>query len=190
MNRFSTSTASPSEFPTAIAGAELGLVLDVPGRDLDLVELEGLVEEVARQDHVWRGLVGYSDEQRHFASLHRDEHLDIWLLCWTVGNDTGWHDHDISSGAVHVVSGALNESCPRLAGDPAERTVPVGGTFSFGPDHIHRITGAVEHSISIHAYSPALLQLGQYTVDGRGLLRRQSISYTEELRAFTEPLAA
>jgi hypothetical protein len=190
MNRFSDTALPPSERAADFVAAEPGLALDVPARDLDLDELEALVEAVARQDAIWRGLVGFSDQQRHFTSLHRDHHLDIWLLCWTVTNDTGWHDHDISSGAVHVVSGALSESCPRLAGEPAVRTVHAGGTFSFGPEHIHRITGAVERSISIHAYSPALLQLGQYTVDSRGVLQRQSVSYTEELRAFEAPLAA
>jgi predicted metal-dependent enzyme (double-stranded beta helix superfamily) len=179
MNRFTESTLTRSRLP-----------IDVPARNLELEELEALVEEIARRDDLWRDQLSFSSDQRHFASLHRDEHLDIWLLCWTVENDTGWHDHDISSGAVHVVSGALTESCPRLAGEPAVRSVTAGGTFSFGPDHIHRITGAVERSVSIHAYSPALLQLGQYTIDQRGVLHRQSISYTEELRAFAEPLAA
>ena len=41
--------------------------------------------------------------------LHRDAHVDVWLLCWTPRNDTGWHDHDISSGAVAVVEGCLVE---------------------------------------------------------------------------------
>jgi hypothetical protein len=179
MNRFTESILPRSELP-----------IKVPLRTLELQELETLVQEIARRDDLWRNQLGFSSEQRHFASLHRDEHLDIWLLCWTVANDTGWHDHDVSSGAVHVVSGALTESCPRLAGEPAVRAVTAGHTFSFGPDHIHRITGAVERSVSIHAYSPALLRLGQYAVDQHGVLRRQSISYTEELRAFEQPLAA
>jgi hypothetical protein len=33
--------------------------------------------------------------------------VDVWLLCWTPENDTGWHEHDISSGTVAVVSGEL-----------------------------------------------------------------------------------
>jgi len=28
----------------------------------------------------------------------RDNQVDVWLLCWTPENDTGFHDHDASSG--------------------------------------------------------------------------------------------
>ena len=35
--------------------------------------------------------------------------VDVWAIFWLPENDTGWHDHDTSSGAVHVVSGALEE---------------------------------------------------------------------------------
>ena len=117
-----------------------------------------------------------------FVSLYRDDYVDVWLLCWTPQNDTGWHDHDISSGAVRVVQGALMESNPRIGGDPAVRVVPAGETFSFGPDHIHRLTGEEQHSVSIHAYSPPLWRLGQYAITHDGVMRRQSISYADELR--------
>jgi hypothetical protein len=162
----------------------------LPARDLGAAELEALVDRIERRPDVWRGLVGFSDDERHYVSLHRDEHVDIWLLCWTSTNDTGWHDHDVSSGAVRVVSGALSESTPRIGGDHMMRTVSAGETYSFGPEHIHRLTGAVDGTISIHAYSPALVRLGQYSIDADGVMRRRSISYLEELRAFEEPLAA
>jgi hypothetical protein len=116
------------------------------------------------------------------VSLYRDDYVDVWLLCWTPENDTGWHDHDISSGAVRVVQGALTESNPRIGGDPAVRVVQAGEAFSFGPDHIHRLTGEQKHSVSIHAYSPPLWRLGQYAITGDGVMRRQSISYADELR--------
>jgi hypothetical protein len=162
----------------------------LPGRDLERSELEELVEQIERRPSLWQGLLDYSDRARHFVSLYRDDHVDVWLLCWTTANDTGWHDHDTSSGAVRVVQGALVESSPRIGGEHAVRTVPAGQTFSFGPDHIHRVSGAVKRSISIHAYSPPLQRLGQYTIDGDGVMRRQSVSYLEELRVREEPLAA
>jgi hypothetical protein len=162
----------------------------LPRRNLERTELEALVERIEQTPGLWRGLIGYSDDTRHFVSLHRDEHVDVWLLCWTTANDTGWHDHDISSGAVRVVEGALTESAPRIGGEPAVRVVGAGKTFSFGPEHIHRITGEIDRSISIHAYSPALVRLGQYTIDDDGVMRRQPVSYLEELRSFAAPLAA
>ena len=36
--------------------------------------------------------------------------------------------------------------------------------------------------MSIHAYSPPLWRLGQYQIDGDGVMRRRSISYADELR--------
>jgi len=43
--------------------------------------------------------------------------------------------------------------------------VPEGKAFSFGPDHIHRLNGAVHRSVSVHAYSPPLWRMGQYAVN-------------------------
>ena len=60
--------------------------------------------------------------------------------------------------------------------------VPAGKFFSFGPDHIHRLTGAVPASVSVHVYSPPLWRMGQYAIGPGGVLRRQSVSYADELR--------
>jgi hypothetical protein len=114
----------------------------------------------------------------------------VWLLCWTPRNDTGWHDHDISAGAVRVVDGALMESSPRIGGEAVSRSVPAGDSFSFGPDHIHRLAGHGERSVSIHAYSPPLWRLGAYAIDSDGVMRRMSISYADELRPLEDPVAA
>jgi cysteine dioxygenase type I len=154
----------------------------LPARNLDVGELRELVDRLAAEPGQWRSLVGYSDERRVFASLYRDDYVDVWLLCWTAENDTGWHDHDISSGAVRVVDGALSESNPRIGGQPAVRIVAAGESFSFGPDHIHRLAAEEGRSVSIHAYSPPLWRLGQYAIAANGVMRRQSISYADELR--------
>jgi hypothetical protein len=37
-------------------------------------------------------------------------------------------------------------------------------------------------AVSIHAYSPPLWRMGSYAVGPDGTLRRQSVSYAEELR--------
>jgi cysteine dioxygenase type I len=162
----------------------------LPARNLDRVELEQLVNELAEHPERWDQRISFSDEERHFVSLYRDDYVDVWLLCWTPVNDTGWHDHDISSGAVRVVRGSLRESSPRIGGDPVGRSVPRGASFSFGPDHIHRLVGDDAESVSIHAYSPPLWRLGQYAIDGDGVMRRRSISYADELRPLEEAMAA
>jgi hypothetical protein len=119
---------------------------------------------------------------RHYVSLHRDADIDVWLLCWDDRADTGWHDHDISAGAVAVARGAVVESRPRLGGRPVERTLRAGRTFAFGPDHIHRMAGTAEDAVSIHAYSPPLWRMGQYSISDSGVMRRWSVSYADELR--------
>jgi Cysteine dioxygenase type I len=166
------------------------LLPSLPERNLVPTELERLVNRLAQEPEHWRASVGFSDEHRHFASLHRDEYLDLWLLGWTAINDTGWHDHDISSGAVRVIEGELLESNPRIGGEPATRRIRAGHSFSFGPDHIHRLAGAGAHAVSLHAYSPPLWRLGQYSIDREGVMRRFSVSYAEELRPLDAPLAA
>ena len=162
----------------------------LPARYLTEEELGQLAGEVAEQPDLWSSEVAYSSDHRHYSSIYRDEFLDVWLLCWTRANDTGWHDHDVSSGAVRVVRGALRESRPRIGGEPAEAIVADGGSLRFGPDHIHRLTGEAEQSVSIHAYSPPLSRLGQYTIDENGVLHRVSVSYAEELRPLGETAPA
>ena len=125
---------------------------------------------------------GSTTEERVYASLHRDAHVDVWLLCWTPENDTGWHDHDISSGAVAVVAGELVENNLTVATGGVETRIGAGKAYSFGPEHIHRLNGAEPGSVSVHAYSPPLWRMGQYAVSDAGVLRRVSVSYADELR--------
>jgi hypothetical protein len=164
--------------------------LSLPTRNLDRAELQAVVDELAGDPKRWREHVAFPDQQRHYVSLHRDDYVDIWLLCWQEGDDTGWHDHDISSGAVRVVRGSLRESSPRISGEPVARIIDAGGSFSFGPEHIHRLVGADEQAVSLHAYSPPLWRLGQYSVDTDGVMRRESVSYADELRPLEATLAA
>lgn len=154
----------------------------VPGRTLSRSELQDWVNALAGRPELWQQHVQHGEGRRHYASLYRDSNIDVWLLCWNTADDTGWHDHDISSGAVAVTAGAVTEANLRMGTDPVLRTVLAGRTFSFGPDHIHRMSGAVDGSVSIHAYSPPLWRMGQYAIGRNGVMRRLSVSYADELR--------
>ncbi|MFI5937420.1 cysteine dioxygenase [Actinoplanes sp. NPDC051494] len=155
---------------------------ELPGRVLDPQELRRWVAALAARPELWERLVRHDTGGRHYASLYRDSDIDVWVLCWNVQDDTGWHDHDTSSGAVAVTRGAVTEATPRMGGEPATRIVPAGREFGFGPDHIHRMGGAVDGSVSLHAYSPPLWRMGQYSISDAGVLRRRSVSYADELR--------
>ena len=154
----------------------------LPERCLDKRELQELVDDLARREESWRDNVDFPDGRRHYVSMYRDDYVDVWLLCWTPENDTGWHDHDISAGAVAVVGGTLKECNPRIGGPHVEVSVSAGTSFCFGPEHIHRLVGSAPQSVSIHAYSPPLWRLGQYSIDDGGVMRRASVSYADELR--------
>ncbi len=154
----------------------------LPGRVLESTELRDLVDRLAGETARWSEQVAFSDEHRHYVSVYRDAFVDIWLLCWTRASDTGWHDHDVSSGAVAVVQGTLVESNPRFGRRHRSWRVAAGSSFSFGSDHLHRLTGATDDTVSVHAYSPPLWRLGQYTLTPDGVLRRMSVSYADELR--------
>ncbi len=155
---------------------------DLPARDLEQAELLEFAATIASASELWREHVAFDDDERHYVCLYRDAHVDVWLLCWTPSNDTGWHDHDISSGSVAVVQGRLAERILAVGGAGIATQVGAGKVFSFGPDHIHRLTGLDPCSVSVHAYSPPLWRMGQYAVASNGVLRRMSVSYAEELR--------
>lgn len=164
-------------------GSEVFDGLDLTNsRPLDRLELRGLVERVAARSELWSPHLDPDADARTYAALYRDASVDLWAIFWLPDNDTGWHDHDTSSGAVHVVAGALDEHA-LLVTQPERRTAyTTGHSFSFGPSHIHRLTCSENSAISIHAYSPPLWRLGQYTVDAEGALQRVSVSYADELR--------
>jgi predicted metal-dependent enzyme (double-stranded beta helix superfamily) len=153
------------------------------GRDLDAGELRAVVDALAARPEAWAGLVRHDPEQRLYEELLRDEHLAVWLICWMDDHDTGFHDHDDSSGAVAVVRGELREERLAVAGPPAARRFSAGASFSFAAYDIHRVWHAGgEPSVSLHAYSPPLRRMGSYVVETTGALRRHSVSYADELR--------
>jgi predicted metal-dependent enzyme (double-stranded beta helix superfamily) len=152
-------------------------------RDLERTELRELVARIAADPERWRSLVRHDSEERHFEQLWRDDHVDVWVISWASGNDTGFHDHDVSRGAVAVVEGELIEERLVLGGAPRRLRHRAGETFDFDAAHVHRMRqDSATPAVSIHAYSPPLWRMGSYTVGADGTLRRQSISYAEELR--------
>ena len=156
------------------------------GRDLDGDELLTVATQVAARPELWSAHVQHDPEQRTYAQLLRDAHLDLWLICWSHDHDTGYHDHDLSAGAVAVIAGSVREErlvLGRPARAPIARTVRAGSSFAFGASDIHRVLHAGDApAVTIHAYSPPLVRMGAYAIEPSGQLRRHAISYEEELR--------
>jgi mannose-6-phosphate isomerase-like protein (cupin superfamily) len=164
-------------------GAGLASVPRPRGRDLTGRELEAFVAEVADRPELWIDLVEHDSTQRVYQELLSEEHITAWLICWMDDHDTGFHDHDISCGAVAVVSGAVREERLAIDGPPRERVVRAGASFHFGSADIHRVRHAGDGpAVTIHVYSPPLLRMGAYVIGEDGVLARRAMSYTEELR--------
>ncbi|HEY7934638.1 MAG TPA: cysteine dioxygenase family protein [Solirubrobacteraceae bacterium] len=153
------------------------------GRHLDGPELERFACELAARPELWIDLVSHDSQQRTYEELLSDEHLTAWLICWLDDQDTGFHDHDISSGAVCVVGGRVREQRLRIGGHSQDRNFAVGESFHITSSDIHRVRHAGEGpAVTLHAYSPPLERMGAYIIGQDGVLRRQSVSQEEELR--------
>ena len=156
-----------------------------PATDRDLTEAELLqvVHDLAASPHSWQHLVSHDPRQRHYEQLVRDEHLSVWLICFSDKQDTGFHDHDLSAGAVAVVAGRIREERLSLGGPPRTRITTAGEHFTFSAADIHRVSHHPgEPAVTLHAYSPPLWRMGAYEILPDGGLRRHSMSYAEELR--------
>lgn len=158
----------------------------IPGdRDLERDELVDVAVSLGRERALWEHLVHHDPVARHYVELYRDVHLDVWLICWTNQQDTGYHDHDLSSGAVYVCDGVLVED--RLQ---AKDDVIKGVMIDRSPDSVFEFDAARVHRMhhvsggpatSIHCYSPALWRMGHYDFDADGNMCRTSITYADEM---------
>ncbi len=153
------------------------------GRDLSGPELERFVTELAERPELWIHLVKHDATQRVYEELLSDEYVTAWLICWMEDHDTGFHDHDVSAGGVAVVSGAVREERLTIEGPPAKQVFKAGSSFHFSPVDIHRVRHeGSDPAVTIHVYSPPLLQMGAYVIGADGVLARHAQSYREELR--------
>jgi hypothetical protein len=137
------------------------MTIDHPtGRDLERSELRALVDRLARRPELWRALVAHDRGQRVYEELLRDEHLSLWLICWMDDQDTGFHDHDTSAGAVAVAEGHVREERLSLGGRPVARELGPGKSFDFAAHDIHRVLhGGGGPAVTLHAYSPPLWRM-------------------------------
>ena len=139
--------------------------------------------ELADLPELWIERVKHDTRQRVYDELLSDEHLTAWLICWMDEHDTGFHDHDISAGAVAVVSGAVREERLAIDGPTRNGVFRAGASFHFAPSDIHRVSHAgSDPAVTLHVYSPPLLRMGAYAIGEDGVLARHSMSYQEELR--------
>ena len=154
---------------------------------LDTGELRAVAAALRADRSLWEPLVRAIPDQRHYELIRHDERVMAWVISWMNDHDTGFHDHDVSSGAVAVARGRIREERLRVGAPPESRVFAEGDILDFKSSDIHRVAHeAGEPAVTIHVYSPPLWRMGAYVVEPTGTLRRESLSYAEELR----PLAA
>jgi quercetin dioxygenase-like cupin family protein len=152
-----------------------------PERDLTMEELRATVDSLGSKP--WPDLCLDVGADRSYQELFRGERLSTWLIHWGESADTGFHDHDLSLGAVHVIRGRVRDERLRLGGEPEAREYGPGETFTIGAADIHRVTHiGTEPALTVHGYSPPLLRMGAYLVEPDGTLTRHAITYERELR--------
>lgn len=147
--------------------------------------LQQLVDELAAAPDGWRDRVRHEPgADRVCIELRRDDSVEVWLICWLPGHDTGFHDHDDAAAAITVVEGAVREERLSLQGAVGTTYRP-GDTVTVPSRAIHRVRHAGDGpAVTIHAYSPPLREMGAYAPDEEtGELRRVVVGGKESLRA-------
>lgn len=128
---------------------------------------------------------GLPTDSRWFTRIHGDDRLDIWLISWAPGHATELHDHGESLGALTVLSGALDEY--HWDGDQlAQRRLAAGDQATFSRGWVHDVVWAPSRpgpTLSVHAYSPPLVQMSYYDVAADNTLRRQRTELTDQPEA-------
>ena len=143
-----------------------------------------LAAALAAASDSWLDLVQYRSASRwtallppHVAAAALDPglHLElaeaqVWLLSWLPEQGTPLHDHGRSAGAFAVVRGTLTERVV-VQGRPGRPVRETGAELTggrarhFGPHYVHQVTNVgAEAAVSVHVYTPALVQMNTYSL--------------------------
>jgi len=134
--------------------------------------LRDVLDEWAQDEDVWRPLVRHDTSERVYELVHRDADVELYLVCWMPGHDTGFHDHDHSAAAITVLAGEITEELLSLSG-AVERRVGGGEVLEIAKEAIHRVRhSGSEPAVTLHAYSPPLSRVGTYEFADDGALLR------------------
>ncbi|MDH6580061.1 cysteine dioxygenase family protein [Kitasatospora sp. MAP5-34] len=135
---------------------------DLPQHPTTVAGYARLVREIAADTARWAPLVRYDALTRWYSRLETGPGYEVWLLSWLPGQSSGFHDHGRSSGVMTVVQGELVERSLTRAGEDSRALLP-GGQRVFASGYLHEVVNAaLEPAVSIHLYSPGLVEMNQY----------------------------
>ena len=182
-----TDTLKPQDWTEVVSPpAELLAAIRelVPAGDgpLTTEQLVRLSAEIAAHEELWRPLVVADPDRRRYRLLYEDDRVDSWLIMWMPGQGTGFHDHAISGVGLVGVDGAVTEKQMRLPSGSFDVEVRHGDTREGPAGYIHSVAHLEgTPAITIHSYSPPLMEVAQYRVDENGVLRRETEHGRREL---------
>lgn len=110
-------------------------------------------------------MVRFDREQRWWTRFALTGGVELWLLSWAPGQDTGPHDHSGARGSFTVLLGELTEDYTEgYHGGPSRSALHrVGAAVGFGPNRAHRVRNlGTGGAVSVHAYSPPHLPTRRY----------------------------
>ncbi len=157
-------------WPFPVLPEGLAFLADVD-RQLRAPELAAMSARIVASG-LWRDYVAVCEDYRDYRLVYENDFIDVWVLSWLPGQETGFHDHDLSEVGICVAAGMIREHHMHLD-RPATCQVMTPGQEQEGPlGYIHR----VEHwdgvpAVSVHAYSPPLAWVGQYREEGAHVVR-------------------
>lgn len=147
-------------------------------------QLAELVTQIANRPELWKPLVVVDPERRRYRLLYEDNRIDVWVLSWMPGQGTGFHDHDLSGVSLVCAQGMVVEKQMLLPHGATRIEMEPGQVArEGGAGYIHSVAfGAGDPvAVTIHAYSPCLIRVGQYKVDEHGVLHRRIEHGRQEL---------
>lgn len=149
---------------------------------LDVMELEQLALDIVADQEIWQPLVIEDSHRRRYRLLFEDDRIDVWVLSWMGGQGTGFHDHDLSGVGLACAQGEVVERQMLLPTGATSVHMTPGTGRQGPPGYIHSVAHVDGHpAVTIHAYSPPLIRVGQYRVDDEGVLRRSIEHGRQEL---------
>ena len=150
--------------------AELAFLagIDRQGHAPELGEISARIVESG----LWRDYVAVCEDYRDYRLVFENDYIDVWVLSWLPGQETGFHDHDISEVGLCVAEGAIREHHMHVH-QPDSSHVLRPGQPQEGPfGYIHRVEHFEgEPAVSVHSYSPPLAWVGQYRESGGQMVR-------------------
>lgn len=104
----------------------------------------------------WEQYVKFDSGKYNRALIARNDYVDVVIISWEEGQQSGLHDHPSNGCIMHILQGELDEDVytEELVLIKTNHLTTGQTTFIQGSEGIHNIRNGNTRSVSIHVYSP------------------------------------